>query len=202
MVTTALLLLWFTIAPALPSLEFPENMQLVTTALTEPVLSIAPAVLPELPEKEQLVKVTTALTLFVTAPLAVVIAVDVLPEKTQAVTVTPVVAVLYIPPELVPLKLSKIQFVTVAEVVLLYIPPPCVRAMFFVSTETEPLPSALPLVTVKPSNLVVLASLTDKTTWWQLSELSFTVPMSPLKIVTFEVQFRWLSRFSVPAKPP
>lgn len=81
-------------------------------------------------------------------------------------------------------------------------PPPLDRRMPIVSTVTNPVVLALPPVMVKPFSSVVVASLTESTTWKQLSELSPTVPMSPLKTVWFATQSRSERIVSIPSKPP
>lgn len=88
-----------------------------------------------------------------------------LPVKTQLVRIGEAENWFEIPPPPLAELAENVQLVMVGEDELFCIPPPSFRLIVFVSTVMLPLPLELPLLTVKPSSTVALASLTDKTTW-------------------------------------
>lgn len=142
--------------------EFPKKKQ--AEKMGAPAEMYAPPPLEAvLLEKVQLFKVGEDELLFIPAP-----APEEFPEKRQAEKTGELPNELNVPPPLPPLSvelLENVQLLTVGEDDLLYKPPPSLRRMDSNSTEMPNEPSAFPFSTVKPSKTVVLASLTDKTTW-------------------------------------
>ena len=166
----------------------PEKTQLVKLELLEALLYIPPPFrIAELPKNAQLLNVGLETRLKTPAPFCVAV----FPENVQPFRVKLGELLVYRAPPLTDVVFPEnIQLVTVRPVNMAVNPPPLDRRMPMVSTVTDPVILALPPVMVKPFSSVVVASLTESTTWRQLSELLPTMPMSPLRVVTLIVQLR------------